>query len=152
MFTLPDKMPLDSAKFEFTRMKLNSGNNLLEGSIMVSKPLSDLDVMGYFLGNINLDSLNSLIPLPDGDLRGNVNGNITFSGNFNDLSTERITAFKTTGNLHIKNFFIRNELFPQSLSFSEARADFTPNGINIHELKMIAGNSDINLSGKIKNY
>lgn len=144
---------LDLTQTSFTVDKFHM---LLDGE-EVSASLYFKDLEDYFWdlkldGNLDLDKLTHVVKVEGTNLKGHVNAKIDSKGRMSDLEAGAYDKLPTSGTVKLDNFYYSNADVAQAVSISQASLSLSPEAIMINSFQGKAGNTDMNLTGKITNY
>ena len=103
-------------------------------------------------GNLDLEKITRIIPFEDMELKGKLQASMQTKGRMSDLEAEAYQKLETSGQLALQDFSYIGADLPQGFGIKSTRATFTPEEIILSEFKGNAGNTDLNMSGKISNY
>ena len=104
-------------------------------------------------GGIDLEKVTKIIPLDGIDLKGKITAAFQTSGRMSDLEAERYDKLPASGSMSVAGFYFHSEEdLPQGFGISEAKMAFNPKEISLSGFKGNAGNTDLNMSGKISNH
>ncbi|PPK86415.1 uncharacterized protein involved in outer membrane biogenesis [Neolewinella xylanilytica] len=143
---------LDQLKVSIPRFNFTLGNDPFEGSFRLATPLSDPDVDARLNGTLDLGNWASAIPL-DGveELAGRIVADITMNNvRQSAIEAGRYAEVNLTGDLLVSNLIYVAEGTPP-VRIAQARADFSPQAIDLQQFSATLGSSDVSASGKIDN-
>lgn len=131
--------------------------NLLVDGEPASATLTFKDLEDYFWdfkfdGNLDLEKLTKVVPIEGMELAGKINAKLASSGRMSAVEQEDYKALSTSGSMSIKDFTYASPDLPQGFGIAETRASFSPEDITLTSFKGNAGNTDLNLDGKITKY
>ncbi|MDW3197428.1 MAG: AsmA-like C-terminal region-containing protein [Cytophagales bacterium] len=131
--------------------------NLLVDGEPASATLMFKDLEDYFWdfkfdGNLDLEKLTNVIPVEGMELAGKINAKMASSGRMSDVEQENYQALSTSGSMSIKDFTYTSPDLPQGFGIAETQASFSSEDITLSSFKGNAGNTDLNLDGKITKY
>ncbi len=103
-------------------------------------------------GNVDLEKITKIIPMEGMDLKGKINAALQTSGRMSDLEAERYDQLPTSGSMSITGFSYLSPDLPQGFGIAECKASFNPAEIVLSTFEGNAGNTDLNMSGRLENY
>lgn len=103
-------------------------------------------------GTINLANLSKVYPLDlEQDLNGILTANVQTSFDINSIQKEQYENVNSKGTATIKNFSYRSPEIPNEVKVATANLNFNQGTVNVPDLKMSVGKSDLAASGKLEN-
>ncbi len=127
-------------------------NNPMDLNLQLSNLLEDLRFDGKVAGRLNFDHLKGAIPLDSLDIAGLLDVNLAMRGNYSAIGNKKYELIHTDGAIVLNNFVFNNKNFTQPVYVTEGRLDFAPDKINLRQMDMKIGQSDMALSGLITDY
>jgi len=127
-------------------------NNPMDLDLQLSNLLEDLRFDGKVAGRLNFDHLKGAIPLDSLDIAGLLDVNLAMRGNYSAIENKKYELIHTDGAIVLNNFVFNNKNFTQPVYVTEGRLDFAPDKINLRQMDMKIGQSDMALSGLITDY
>ena len=103
-------------------------------------------------GNLDLEKITKVVPLEGMELAGKINATLASSGRMSDIEQENYKNLATSGSMSIKDFSYTSPDLPQGFGIASTKASFNPEEITLEGFKGNAGNTDLNLNGKIGHY
>ena len=143
---------LDELEVSIPRFNFTLGSDPFAGSFRLATPLSDPDVDARLNGTLDLENWASAIPL-DGveELAGRIVADITMNNvRQSALEAGRYADVNLSGDLLVSNLIYVAEGTPP-VRIAQARADFSPQAIDLQQFTATLGRSDISASGKVNN-
>ena len=142
----------DRTTADVDRFSFEIAGNPFFTEVHVKTPESDLDVSARFAGKIDFDSLVDLVPLEDLKLNGLLECDITLAGKLSTIQKEQYEDFNAAGSLKLGGFYFENPDFPQGVKITSTQLNFTPRFVELVNLDVITGNSDVSLNGSLENF
>jgi len=103
-------------------------------------------------GTINLANLEKAYPLElQQDLNGILTADLKTSFDMNSIEKEQYQNVNSSGIASIKNFAYKTPEIPNEVKISSANLKFNQGNVQVPELLMTTGQTDINASGSIQN-
>lgn len=103
-------------------------------------------------GNMDLEKITKIVPLEGMELAGKINAKLASSGRMSDVEKENYKNLATSGSMSIQDFSYSSPDLPQGFGIAKSEASFNPEEITLASFQGNAGNTDLNLSGKIGHY
>lgn len=129
--------------------------------VMDDKPLSatghlsNLDDINYDFdlnGEMDLDLIEQIYPMPGTHLKGHIIADIHTKGKMSDIDAERYEKLPTSGKMSVKDLSYSSTDLPQGLTIKNAVMTFSPKAINLTQYQGTLGKSDLDLTGSLSNY
>ena len=131
---------LDKMRIAIPKYGIVAGKSHAEGSLGVTKPLSDPNVDFTLNGRFDLAEVANAYPIPDVDaLAGLIEANI-------DLSARGERIAKLTGSIAATDVVYRPAGAP-AIEISTARFALSPENTKIQDLRARVGESDVSING-----
>jgi uncharacterized protein involved in outer membrane biogenesis len=143
---------LDLIIINIKSIKASVKDNHVSGMLKVTTPLSDAKIVGNIDGKIDFSSLADVIPMDSVELKGIIDMEISFAGNYSDIEKEQYSSFKTGGTVVMQNFEYASNDLPEKVSISSAKMTLSPENIKLNELIGKVGRSDFAAKGSFSNY
>lgn len=103
-------------------------------------------------GTVNLANLSQAYPLDlEQDLNGVLTANVQTSFDMNSIEKEQYQNVNSKGTATIKNFSYRSPEIPNEVKVAQANLNFNQGTVNVPDLQMTIGKSDLAASGKLEN-
>ncbi|AVR45372.1 AsmA family protein [Christiangramia fulva] len=103
-------------------------------------------------GTVNLANLSKAYPLDlEQDLNGILTANVQTSFDMNSIEKKQYQNVNSKGTATIRNFSYRSPEIPNEVKVANADLIFNQGTVNVPDLKMSVGKSDIAASGKLEN-
>lgn len=103
-------------------------------------------------GSVDLEKLTKVVQIEDMTLKGLISANLETKGRMSDLEAERYASLPTSGGISLTNFKYESADLPQGFGIASTKLTFDPAKISLENFKGNAGNTDLQMSGKITNY
>ena len=150
--TNPDGIE-DNTVVELKKFHVELGDNPLDFSMKLIKPVSDPYFVGQIQSQINFESLAEVVPLDEGmRFGGTVTADAAFEGAMSALENEQYVKFKASGNMILTGFEYNDPQMDYPLNIKAAYLSFSPELINLSAFEMLLGKSDVKLKGTLSNY
>jgi len=142
-----DKSVVKLDKFHF-----EIAGNPFDAYMRLTHPISDPNISAEMKGKIILENLADVIPLEDTELIGTINSDFRVKGTMSMIEKEEYEQFDAGGGIQITDMEYSSPDLPGRLIISHCDFQFTPQYLDLKELKTRIGDSDFSLSGKVENY
>ena len=143
---------LNDLQVDIPRFNFTLGNDPFAGSFRLATPISDPNIDARLNGTLELANWAAAIPL-DGveELAGRIVADITLDNvRQSAIDAGRYADVSVGGDLLVSNLVYAAEGTP-AVRIAQARADFTPQAINLEQFSATLGRSDLSASGRINN-
>jgi hypothetical protein len=127
-------------------------NNPMEMNLNLGNLMEDLRFDGKIAGRLNFDHLKDALPLDSLDMAGLLDINLTLKGNYSAIENKRYESIQTDGAIVLNNFVYNSRELTQPVKVSSGRLDFAPDRINLRQMDMTIGQSDLAFSGTVTDY
>ena len=127
-------------------------NNPMDMNLRMDNLMEDLHFDGKIAGRLNFDHLKGALPLDSLDIAGIMDVNLGLKGNYSSIESKRYERIQTDGAVTLSNFVFNSQNMTQPVHVSSGRLDFAPERINLRQMDMVIGQSDMALSGTVTDY
>jgi uncharacterized protein involved in outer membrane biogenesis len=127
-------------------------NNPMDMNLNLGNLMEDLRFDGKIAGRLNFDHLKDALPLDSLDMAGLLDINLTMKGNYSAIENKRYERIQTDGVVVLNDFVYNSKELTQPIKVSSGRLDFAPDKINLRQMDMKIGQSDMALSGTVTDY
>ncbi|MBS1546749.1 MAG: AsmA family protein [Bacteroidetes bacterium] len=149
----PQGKDLDGMVVDLKRFALNMAGNPVEARMHLETPISDPNVDAAVKANLDLASVQKVVPLPKGnELSGKVKADVQMAGRMSDVEAQRYDKFKAQGQLALSGMNYRSDSLPYAVGISNLVFDFSPRFLALTDFTGEVGRSDIKASGRLDNY
>jgi hypothetical protein len=144
---------IDHTIVDVSKFHVELANNPFDMSFYLATPLSDPFIKAGLNGKVVLGNIKDVIPLEKGDeLKGIITSNISVEGNVSTLENENYEAFKALGTLVVEGMYFSSDSLDYPVDLSKASMKFSPKYVELSEMNMKLGKSDISAQGKLENF
>jgi hypothetical protein len=147
-----DGVQTDNSTIDVNRFHVELGGNPVDLSINIKTPVSDMHVNGNVKMDLDLATINDVIPLDSTTLTGKIKANLDFMGFVSSLEKGEYEQFKADGNAQIENFTYASPDLPSEMRITNASMLFSPRYLDLQKFDAIIGKSDLHLSGKLEDF
>jgi hypothetical protein len=142
----------DNTTVDVNKFHLEIADNPVDIEMHIATPMSDMQVNGLFKSELQLASLADALPMEDTKLDGSIITNIDFMGRMSHIENEEYEKFKADGQVTMKDLTYLSSDFPQGVTITSARLNFSPRSVEVPEFNTLIGNSDVQLYGRVENF
>jgi hypothetical protein len=142
----------DKTTVSLTNTHFEIRNNPMDLNLHLSNLMQDLHFEGKIMGRLNFDHLKSAIPIDSLDIAGLMDINLGLRGNTSAIENKKYENISTDGSVVLKDFVYRSKDLTQPVNISSGRMDFAPDRINLRQMDMKIGQSDMALAGSVTDY
>ncbi|MEB2773966.1 AsmA-like C-terminal region-containing protein [Algoriphagus sp. D3-2-R+10] len=107
---------------------------------------------GEIKGGVDLKKILAIFPMEDMNMEGRIQANINTKGSYAAVEAEKYNQLETRGSMDISNFKYSSSDVPQGVQIAKAKAEFTPELINLTEFDSKIGESPLQATGTLSNY
>ena len=133
----------------------NFGFELEDEAISGNIKIQDFEQMnwdGAVKGTIDVGKMMAIFPIENTIMEGKVVADLNSKGSYKDVEEGRFNKLDTRGDMSIQKFFYTSTDLPQGIRINDAKADFTPERINLTKFDARVGESPLQASGFLSNY
>jgi hypothetical protein len=141
-----------NTNIDVSRFHLEIGGNPFDISTNVRTPMTDASIKALVKGKLDFESIKDALPLEGIDLKGLLTANINFAGRMSHIEKEEYDRLNLDGNLSLQNFTAVTQDIPMPIDIAQASLEFTPKYVNLSQLDVKIGESDIKASGRLENF
>lgn len=127
-------------------------NNPMDMNLLLGNLMEDLRFDGKIAGRLNFDHLKDALPLDSLDMAGLLDINLTMKGNYSAIENKRYERIQTDGVVVLNDFVYNSKELTQPIKVTSGRLDFAPDKINLRQMDMKIGQSDMAFSGTVTDY
>ncbi|MBN1951531.1 MAG: hypothetical protein JW801_10020 [Bacteroidales bacterium] len=142
----------DSTTIDVNRLHLDLGGNTIDLGLSLRNPDTDPFFSGQLRADVNLKTLQDVIPLEDTKLSGKIKADVDWTGKYSFIEKEQYESFQADGSIIIKNLVYESPDVPKDLYVSSAELYFSPKQLSVADFDATLGSSDIRLNGSVTNY
>ena len=146
----PDgKMP--STKIDLEQMSFQLDKEPFE----VKAKVQDLSNIQYDVaakGVVDLAKMTKIFPLEGMTLSGRIKTDLKTAGKMSDVTAKHYDKLPTSGTMELSNFVYSAKDLTKPVNISHALATFNSKEIKVDGMQMTIGQSDVGLTGSVRNY
>jgi len=143
---------MDSMKITISKMEARIAGYPIIADLTVKTPVSNPNLSGDVVGEIDFASLKQTIPIDTMEISGLVSANIHFNGPLSAIDNGEYDNFQTKGAITVRDFSYRSPAFPDRLGIQSAAFGFNSKEVTITSMKGKLGLSDFTVDGSFANY
>ena len=142
----------DATEINVNRFHCEMAGNPVDMKLSVKTPVSDAQIKGNIKGKIDLTTVKDFYPLQkDVHLEGTVAADISMDGRMSSIEKKKYEDFKALGKLDIAGINYKSKDYPQGIFVKNLALDFTPKQVNLTDMNIRFGKSDLSAKGRIDN-
>ncbi|WP_026837549.1 AsmA-like C-terminal region-containing protein [Gillisia sp. JM1] len=143
---------IDDTFLDINKMSFRIDEDTFSGSGNIKNLTGNMLVDMAVKGTINLANLEKAYPLElQQDLNGILTADLKTSFDMNSIEKEQYQNVNSRGVASIKNFAYKTPEIPNEVKISSANFKFNQGNVQVPELLMTTGKTDMNASGSIQN-
>ncbi len=147
-----DGVQNDNSTVDINKFHIELGGNPVDMTLNIKTPVSDMHVNGNVKMDLNLATINDVIPLDSTTLDGEIKAGLDFMGFISDIEKEQYEKFRADGNVMIKNFTYSSPDLPRDIRIIESSMVFSPRYLDVKSFDAVMGKSDFHVSGKLEDF
>jgi hypothetical protein len=147
-----DGVQNDNTTVDVNKFHVDLGGNPINMTLNIKTPISDMHINGNANMDLNLATINDVIPLDSTTLQGEIKAALDFMGYLSYIEKEEYEKFKADGSMFIKDFTYASPDLPRDISIKQASLAFSPKFLEVKNFDAIMGKSDFHASGKIEDF
>jgi hypothetical protein len=141
----------DHTRIQLNKFHVNLGGNTLDAKAIVTHPVSDADIKGSLLAQINLATLKDVVPIAKTDeLNGRITADVKAEGRMSYVEKKEYDKFNAAGKFIVLDMLYKTKGMPD-VNLHTMYLDFTPQFVELTKFDALIGKSDIQADGKIEN-
>lgn len=144
---------MDATLVDLNKFHAEIADNPIDAMMHVATPISDPYVNANVKMNLDLESLNDVIPLEKGDeINGIIDADVSMAGNLSMLENEEYEKFEAEGQCAIADMHYVSKAFSYPVNVKSLKLNFTPKFVELVEYDSKIGKSDMQMNGRIDNF
>ncbi len=147
-----DGVQNDNSTVDVNKFHVELGGNPIDMTLNIKTPVSDMHLNGSIDMNLDLATINDVIPLDSTVMKGKIQAGLDFMGLMSYIETEQYEKFKADGSMTIKDFSYSSPDMPQDFTINDASMVFSPRYVDVKNFDAIMGKSDFHVSGKVEDF
>ncbi len=150
-YSNPDGVP-DNSIVDLNKLNLNLAGEPFYMKLLLKTPVSDPFIDGNVKGKLDLSKILGLIPLEKGTkLAGLIDADLFAKGNYSAATSKNFSRLDAKGKLSITNLLYQAVTDKDAYNIEKLLLDFTPQKVNMPEIKGAIGKNDFQASGYLEN-
>lgn len=143
-----DNMVIDLSKFNLEFLK-----NHIDIALLLRHPLTDPDIKSNLKSHLDLSELNQVIPMEEGEqYSGLIDADVTLEGKASAIENEKYDEFTAVGSLNVSKINYQSTGLNYPVKVDSMLFKFAPEALELANLDVNLGSSDIHLNGTLDNY
>tara|TARA_R100001369_G_scaffold954_3_gene3078 strand:- start:30283 stop:32967 length:2685 start_codon:yes stop_codon:yes gene_type:complete len=143
---------LDDTFLDINKMSFRIDEDIFSGNGTIKNLIGNMLVDMAVKGTIDLANLEKAYPLElQQDLNGILTADLKTSFDMNSIEKEQYENVNSSGVASIKNFSYKTPEIPNEVKIASANFKFNQGNVQVPELLMTTGKTDINATGSIQN-
>jgi len=143
---------LNATIVNLKKMHMRIADESFDAQMIIKTPSSDPYLDAAIKGKIDLDKISNLMALhKDTKIGGIVNSNLKVKGNLSALEKKSTKNFQAEGGIELKNITYTAADLPEIVNVLSAKIIFTSQFVNLDNLNVKLGKSDLHASGNLQN-
>ena len=143
---------LDHTVIEVRQLHFLMGQNPFDAHLVVKNPQSDPYIDGAVKGKLNLAEVAKIYPLEKGtELAGQLDADVQAKGRMSAIEKQQYSAFDARGYAQATDLKYRSADLPLAVRVPTGKLTFSPQKVQVSDLAIKIGNSDIQAAGKVDN-
>ncbi|GAB2619683.1 AsmA-like C-terminal region-containing protein [Belliella aquatica] len=133
----------------------NFGFELEDERINGNMRIQDFELLnwdGAIEGTVDVGKMMAIFPIENTIMEGKIIADLKSKGSYKDVEEGRFNRLDTRGEMLVQKFYYTSTDLPQGIRINDAKADFTPERINLTKFDARVGESPLTASGFLSNY
>jgi hypothetical protein len=149
----PGGSSMDAITIAVDQFKAAFVGNTIDANFYMSNPMTDPYMKSKVLANVDLSTLGKVIPLAENEeYNGKLTSDLNVEGRLSTLEKEEYEEFDAEGSLRLEQFHYASKDLPAAVDIEDMLFEFSPQRLNLANLKGKMGKSDFTMSGDVENY
>ena len=149
----PGGSNLDLMTISVPQFHANLSENTIDAKLLMKRLISDPSIDAKILANLNLATLKDFVPMTEGEsYSGILDADVKIKGNISDLEKNDFEKFTAEGQLILSEMRYKSPNLPNEVDIETMKFTFSPQNLEMNELKAKMGKSDFAINGQIDNY
>ena len=149
----PGGSNLDLMTISVPQFHANLSENTIDAKLLMKRLISDPNIDAKILANLNLATLKDFVPMTEGEsYSGILDADVKIKGNMSDLEKNDFEKFTAEGQLILSEMRYKSPNLPNEVDIETMKFTFSPQNLEMNELKAKMGKSDFAINGQIDNY
>ena len=149
----PGGSNLDLMTISVPQFHANLSENTIDAKLLMKRLISDPSIDAKILANLNLATLKDFVPMAKGEsYSGILDADVKIKGDMSDLENNDFEKFTAEGQLILSEMLYKSPDLPNEVDIETMKFTFSPQNLEMNELKAKMGKSDFAINGQIDNY
>jgi len=142
----------DDVLTRLDRLNFRIKDKPFSARMVLTKPLSDMQVDGALKGALSMSDIRTALPLTDEtQLSGNINADLKINGSLKALEENQPQRFSSSGTLQLTNLDYAAADLPEKISVKQANMTFNSTRAMLNTFDATIGYSDLKATGELQN-
>jgi uncharacterized protein involved in outer membrane biogenesis len=143
----------DATLIKLDRFDFNMENNPFKSRLLLKTPVSDPDFDASLNGKLDLEKLSQIVPLSKGEsLTGLLQFDVSMKARMSAIENRQFDQVTAMGSVLATQFVFIPSGSGQAVKINRAQMNLAPAYIDLVDMKLQLGESDMQLSGRLENY
>src|SRR5690606_3425121 len=98
---------------------------------------------GEIAGGVDLEKIMTIFPIEGTSIAGRIEADVASKGSYAAVAAGKYSQLETRGTMDVSNFNYSSVDVPQGVQITKAKAEFTPERINLSEFNSKIGQSPV---------
>lgn len=143
----------DNTAINISTGHIEIGNDPLDFSLQLSKPMSAINFAGTAKGRFTLDNIKQFTTLEPGtSIGGILNADMGFAGNKTAITQKQYDKITLSGNASLNNFNYKSADYPSGIAINGTQLSFNPSNITLSKMSGKYLSTSFTASGALNNF
>jgi len=143
----------DNTAINISSGHIEIGNDPLDFSLQLSKPMSAVNFAGNAKGRFTLDNIKQFTTLEPGtSISGVLNTHMGFAGNKTAITQKQYDKITLSGNASLNNFNYKSADYPSGIAINGTQLSFNPSNITLSNMSGKYLSTSFTASGALNNF
>ncbi|MCH2224608.1 MAG: hypothetical protein MK066_07545, partial [Crocinitomicaceae bacterium] len=144
---------LDKMTAQIDRFHAEFGKNSTDATMHMKNIMTDPYIQSTILANVDLGTLKDFVPVTEGEsYQGTLDADIDIKGRMSALEKGDFEAFRAEGDLSLSDMVYASKDLPNKVFIDKVNFLFSPENLQLTELRAKTGKSDFQMDGTVDNY
>ena len=149
----PGGSNVDLMTISVPKFHANLSENTIDAKLLMKRLITDPNIDAKILANLNLATLKDFVPMAKGEsYSGILDADVKIKGDMSDLENNDFEKFTAKGQLILSEMLYKSPDLPNEVDIETMKFTFSPQNLEMNELKAKMGKSDFAINGQIDNY
>lgn len=142
----------DDVLTRLDRLNFRIKNKPFSARMVLTKPISDMQVDGAMKGSLSMSDIRTALPLTDDtQLSGDISTDLKINGSLKALEENQPQRFSSSGTLQLANLQYASADLPEDVKVNQANMTFSSTQARLNNLDATIGKSDLKATGELQN-